>query len=79
MSEPGTTYESPPESSVDDMAEELAKKLSTLTEERDLLRSNRVDIVKRLKYLDAEIDKAERMTKALIPRHRRSLTKPVDQ
>jgi chromosome segregation ATPase len=64
-----------PAASVDDMAASLQAKLEELKAERDDVRSRRDRYSARLKDLDAEIDKAERMTKALIPRHRNSTKK----
>lgn len=64
-----------PAESVDEMAANLGKKLQALVDERDLNREWRDKSVARIKVLDVEIDKAERMTKALIPRHRSSTKK----
>jgi hypothetical protein len=64
------TPDQPP--SVDDMAARLSKQAYVLAAERSKLLEQRGVINERLKYLNVEIDKAERMTKALIPRHRSS-------
>lgn len=58
--------------SVDDMAERLAKQLYSNREMRKALALDRDAINLRIKQLDGEIDKAERMTKALVPRTRSS-------
>lgn len=71
-----TTQPTPTESTqVDQMAAELERTLKQLTAERTAVRADRDEAVARLKFLDGEIDKAERMTKALIPRHRSSSSK----
>lgn len=74
-----TTNPPPRDETVDDMAKRLAKQLHTNVEMRKALALDRDAINLRIKQLDGEIDKAERMTKALIPKTRRSLTRPVDQ
>lgn len=61
--------------SVDDMAERVAKKLGLDRHKRDQLAAEREVITAQIKALDVEIDKADRMTKALIPRHRNSAKK----
>ena len=61
-----------PTTTVDDMAEALSKQMYAFNAERSKLLETRASINDRLKYLNVEIDKAERMTKALVPRHRRS-------
>lgn len=63
---------SPPDASVDDMAASIAARLRELIDERESVRSQHVTTGKRLKWLAGEIDKAERMTRSLIPRARRS-------
>lgn len=62
-------------SSVDDMAANIAGQLSDFKDEQAMLTEERTRINNRLKWLAGEIDKAERMTKALIPRHRSSTKK----
>lgn len=57
--------------SVDDLAAGIAEQLTELQDEQVMLRKERDTINDRLKWLGVEIDKAERMTKALIPRQRR--------
>lgn len=64
--------------SVDDLAAGIAEQLADLKDEQQLLRNERDTINDRLKWLAGEIDKAERMTKALIPRHRNNSSKAVD-
>lgn len=71
-----TTSPAPP--SVDDMAEGITKKLGLDRDLRAILVRDRDALTVRIKALDVEIDKAERMTKALIPRHRNSSSKAVD-
>lgn len=53
--------------SVDDMAAAIARRLKT---EQAAAVADRTKATERLKVLGAEIDKAERMTRALIPRTR---------
>lgn len=67
-----TTNPPPADESVDAMAERLTSQLKQLRSERELLRAGQQTVTERLKWLAGEIDKAERMTKALIPRTRRS-------
>jgi peptidoglycan hydrolase CwlO-like protein len=62
----------PAMASVDDLAAGIAEQLVDLKDEQQLLRNERDTINDRLKWLAGEIDKAERMTKALIPRTRSS-------
>lgn len=56
--------------SVDDMAAAIARRLKTLKTEQASVVADRTKATERLKVLGAEIDKAERMTRALIPRTR---------
>lgn len=56
--------------SVDDMAAAIARRLKTLKTEQAAVVVDRAKATERLKLLGAEIDKAERMTRALIPRTR---------
>ena len=60
------------DTTVDDMAERLTKQMYALDAERSKIIEQRGIINDRLKYLNVEIDKAQRMTRALIPRHRKS-------
>ncbi len=72
MTETHTDYEGG--STVDDMAERIAKQLTSDRAMRKGLAAERDEITARIKQLDADIDKAERMTKAIVPRHRNRTT-----
>lgn len=58
--------------SVDALWAATQARLDAMNEERAELVADRAQISTRIKELNVEIDKAERMTKALIPRHRSS-------
>lgn len=62
--------------SVDDMAAAIARRLKTLKTEQAAVVADRSKATDRLKVLAVEIDKAERMTRAFIPRTR-ATTKPA--
>lgn len=58
------------DASVDDMAAAVARQLKTYQDEDGLLAEEEKVIKARRKWLKAEIDKAQRMTRSLIPRQR---------
>lgn len=64
------------EATVDVMAEALAARLAKLKEDRSTARAQRTALVALLKVLDTEIDKGERMLKAMVPRTRSSSAAP---
>lgn len=74
----------PEDASVDDLATAIAQKLAEFRREDEMLAEEEKKIKDRRKMLKAEIDKAERMTRSLIPRTRSSkkpegVNPPVEQ